>query len=431
MPLLILAFIVPAAHAAEYPDLGVQVHTVADNLSVPWSIDWLPGGDALFTERGGSLRMISGGELLDDPVLSLGVGGVEGGLLGVAVDPDHEDNGYVYLYYTHSDLLSTSNKLVRYELAGGQITEDRVLLEEIPGGPFHDGGRIQFGPDGKLYVTTGDAGDPDLSQDVDSLAGKILRINPDGTIPDDNPWPGSPAYSIGHRNPQGLDWDGDGNLVATDHGPSGWRGSAHDEINVISPGSNHGWPDVIGDEMIDGAQGPILHTGDDTWAPSGAEFYDGDGIPQWTGKYFVATLRGGHLHMLDLDPADHAVISHERLFQGEFGRLRDVQTGPDGYLYLLTSNRDGRGSPAADDDRILRIVPLDAIGSFADCVAAGNEVTESDPRQCRADGVTFVEDAIQGGPPGDDMPLVVLVTAVIIASAASGAVLAYRRLASG
>ena len=256
-----------------------------------------------------------------------------------------------------------------------------------------NGGRIQFGPDGKLYITTGDAGNPDLSQDLNSLGGKILRINSDGTIPDDNPWKNSPVYSLGHRNPQGLDWDESGKLVATEHGPSGLRGIAHDEINLIIPGKNYGWPDVIGDETKEGFQNPLLHSGDDTWAPSGAEFYEGDKIPQWTGKYFVATLRGNHLHLIDLDLDNTKVLSHEKLFENDFGRLRDVATGPDGFLYLLTSNNDGRGLPQHNDDRILRIVPIEMkINNFDDCVAAGNLITGSHPRQCQTqDGNHYVE----------------------------------------
>ena len=335
---------------------GIKVETVAENLSIPWSIDWLPDGTILFTERIGNLRAIENG-IVQEPLLTLGVSGEEGGMLGVAVDPEFEENNFIYLYYTYNEFVSTFNKLVRYQLVDGIVTEDKVLMDKIPGGPYHDGGRIQFGPDGYLYITTGDAGDATLSQNLNSLAGKILRINSDGTIPEDNPWEDSPVYSIGHRNPQGIDWDESGNLVATEHGPSGWRGVARDEINVITPGTNYGWPDVIGDESKDGLENPILHTGDDTWAPSGAEFYDGDKIPQWAGKYFVATLRGTHLHMIDFDLENNVVISDEKLFQDEFGTLRDVQTGPDGYLYILTSNQDGRGSPSSNDDRILRIVP--------------------------------------------------------------------------
>ena len=216
--IIVCGLFIPTAFAQEYPEFGVKVETVAENLTIPWSIDWTPDGMILFTERNGNLRAIQNGQLLQEPLLSLGVGGVEGGLLGVAVDPNYSENNYIYLYYTYNEFLSTSNKLVRYQIVDGIVNEDKVLIERIPGGPFHDGGRIQFGPDGKLYVTTGEAGNPELSQDLNSLGGKILRINSDGTIPDDNPWKNSPIYSIGHRNPQGIDWDDSGNLIATEHG---------------------------------------------------------------------------------------------------------------------------------------------------------------------------------------------------------------------
>jgi len=388
----ILFFVIPLAYAQDYPEYGVSVETVADNLRIPWSIDWTPDGTILFSERDGHLRAIQNGELLEEPLLSLNVGGIEGGMLGIAVDPNFEENNYIYIYYTYNEFLTTTNKLVRFQLVDQTLNEDKVLLDGIPGGPFHDGGRIKFGPDGKLYITTGEAANPGLAQDLNSLGGKILRINSDGTIPQDNPFSDSPIYSIGHRNPQGIDWDESGNLVATEHGPSGWRGVAHDEINVIIPGSNYGWPDIIGDETQDGLVNPILHTGQDTWAPSGAEFYYGDKFPDWNGKYFVATLRGNHLHLIDFDLKNNLVLSDERLFQGEFGRLRDVQTGPDGFLYILTSNHDGRGDPKTNDDKILRIIPLDVIDSFKDCIESGYDIIESHPRQCiMDDGKYFVE----------------------------------------
>jgi len=383
---------IPFVFAQEYPDLGVKVETFADNLDIPWSIAWTSDGTIFFTERSGNLRVIQDGVVLDKPILSLDVGGVEGGLLGIALDPNYSENHFIYLYYTYNDFISTKNKVVRYVESNLSLSEDKVLIENIPGGPFHDGGRIKFGPDGKLYITTGDSGNADLSQDKNSVAGKILRINSDGSIPEDNPFSDSTIFSYGHRNPQGLDWDEFGNLVATEHGPSGWHGVAHDEINVIVPGENYGWPDIIGSETMDGLVTPILNTGDDTWAPSGAEFYDGDKIPQWTGKYFVATLRGNHLHMIDFDLEKNKVKSNKKLFDGDFGRLRDVATGPDGYLYVLTSNQDGRGAPEINDDRILRIVPLNDINNFEDCVEAGNPIMESYPRQCRANEETYVED---------------------------------------
>ena len=350
-----------------------------------------------YSLKDGHLRIIKDGQLLEDPLLSLRVGGVEGGMLGIAVDPKYSKNNYIYLYYTYNEFLSTSNKLVRYQLSDEILMEDKVLLEGIPGGPFHDGGRIQFGPDGKLYVTTGEAGNPGLSQDLNSLGGKILRINSDGTIPKDNPWDNSPIYSIGHRNPQGIDWDINGNMVSTEHGPSGLRGIAHDEINVITPGTNYGWPDMIGDETSKDLQNPIFHTGEDTWAPSGAEFYNGDKFPDWKGKYFVATLKGSHLHIIDFDLQNNVILSEEKLFQDEFGRLRDVQTGPDGFLYILTSNQDGRGTPKINDDRILKIMPLNyGIDNFEKCIADNNPIIESQPRQCTSkNGEKFVESILK------------------------------------
>ena len=357
---IIILSLIPIAFAQEYPELGVSVQVVVDNLTIPWSIDWISDDVILFTERDGNLRMIENGKLLEKPLLSLDVAGVEGGMLGVAVDPNYSENNFIYLYYTYDEFFVTTNKLVKYQLVNETLIQNKVLLDGIPGGPFHDGGRIQFGPDGKLYITTGDAGNPDLSQDLDSLAGKILRINSDGTIPKDNPWENSPIYSIGHRNPQGMDWDNSGNLIATEHGPSGWRGIGHDEINLIIPGANYGWPDIIGDETKDNLQNPILHTSQDAWAPSGAEFYYGKQIPQWNEKYFVATLRGNHLHMIEFDSQYNSIVSHEELFKDQFGRIRDVQTGPDEFLYLLTSNQDGRGAPKFNDDKILRIVPINS-----------------------------------------------------------------------
>ncbi len=379
---------IPFVLAQEYPDLGVKVETIAENLEIPWSIVWDPEGIIFFTERNGNVRIIQDGIVSEKPILSLDVSGGEGGLLGMTLDPNYSENHYIYLYYSYSNFLSTENRVVRFVESNLTLSEEKVLIDKIPGGPFHDGGRIQFGPDGKLYITTGDTGDKNLAQDKNSVAGKILRINSDGSVPEDNPFSGSPIYSYGHRNPQGLDWDESDNLVATEHGPR-----QHDEINVIVPGANYGWPDIIGDETMEGLVTPILDTGDDTWAPSGAEFYDGNKIPQWTGKFFVATLRGNHLHMIDFDLEKNKVLSHQKLFTGDFGRLRDVATGPDGYLYFLTSNQDGRGSPEINDDRILRIVPLNEINSFEDCISAGNPVMESYPRQCRTvDGQTFVEE---------------------------------------
>jgi len=347
-----LSLLLSVAQAQKFDEYDVVVETVAENLEIPWEIAFAPDGKIFFTERPGKLRVIEEGKLNPEPVISIDVSRGEGGLLGLALDPNFKENHYLYLHFTYSEFLSTFNKVVRFTEKDSQLSDEMVLIDQIPGGPFHDGGRIKFGPDDKLYITTGDSGNANLAQDLNSLAGKILRINRDGSIPDDNPFKNSPIFSYGHRNPQGLDWHPTSKiLVASEHGSS-----AHDEINVVEAGKNYGWPMIVGDEKGPEFENAILHTGDETWAPSGATFYTSDNIPKWKGKYFIATLRGNHLRMLDLDIEKNQVISSESLFSNTFGRLRDASMGPDGNLYLLTSNRDGRGSPAENDDRILRII---------------------------------------------------------------------------
>ncbi|HXV66190.1 MAG TPA: PQQ-dependent sugar dehydrogenase [Nitrosopumilaceae archaeon] len=348
-----------SAYGQEFENYNVKVITVAENLEIPWEIAFAPDDRIFFTERVGKLRVIENGQLVQKPIATINVGTVEGGLLGLALDPSFEENHFIYLYYTYVEFPYTYNKVVRFTEKNNSLADEFIVVDKIPGAAVHDGGRLKFGPDEKLYITTGDAGNSNSAQDLNSLAGKILRINPDGTIPFDNPFEDSMIFSYGHRNPQGLDWDPvTGKLIATEHGPTGERGFAHDEINVVESGKNYGWPKVIGGESDPNFVNPIIHTGDNTWAPSGATFYDSKNIPEWTNKYFVATLRGNHLRMLDLNIEENKVVSSEALFSNSFGRLRDASMGPDGNLYLLTSNRDGRGSPAENDDRILKIIPI-------------------------------------------------------------------------
>jgi glucose/arabinose dehydrogenase len=222
------------------------------------------------------------------------------------------------------------------------LSERTVILADIPGAQFHDGGRMAFGPDGLLYITTGDAGNGANAQDRNSLAGKILRLKDDGSIPSDNPF-----GTLGHRNPQGLAWDDAGRLWATEHGRSGAR-SGFDEINLIEAGKNYGWPDSEGDETADGVIAPVRHSGASaTWAPAGAAFFDG--------SIFFTGLRGEALYEARLH--EREIESFTAHFAGEFGRLRAAVLGPDGFLYITTSNTDGRGRPRSDDDKIIKVDP--------------------------------------------------------------------------
>ncbi len=319
-----------------------RVETVATGLEVPWDIAFLPDGRALVTERPGRVRLLdAGGELRGEPVARIDVAAQgEGGLLGLALDPQFEDNRFVYLYLTAADGM----RLARYRFEDGRLSEDAVILGEIQAGPIHDSGRIAFGPDERLYIATGDAGRPQLAQDPDSRNGKFLRMTPEQYRGDGGE---AEIFSLGHRNPQGLDWEpGSGRLVATEHGPTG-----DDEINAIREGRNYGWPRVTGADHGDFAAPLVVYR--ETIAPSGATFVTQPGSA-WTGDLLVAALRGEQLRRVALEgDGDRG----EPLFEGRFGRLRTVAEAPDGSLYVLTSNRDGRGDPVAEDDRILRIVP--------------------------------------------------------------------------
>jgi aldose sugar dehydrogenase len=318
---------------------GGSVDVVAEGLEVPWEIAFMPDGRALVTERPGRIRMFDGA-LEDDPVAEVAVSNQgEGGLLGLALDPDFAANGLVYLYFT----TPAAMKLERWQFTGDTLRREADLIDgTIQAGTVHDSGRIAFGPDDDLYVATGEAGQPELAQDPDSLNGKYLRLTPEQ-------YHGGPSVpeivSLGHRNPQGFDWEpGTDRLISTEHGPSGGDGpQGFDEINAIAEGNNYGWPEVYGEDHRDFTA--PLKVYEDAIAPSGATFSEGD--------FYFATLRGEALHRLRLD--GDRVVSDETFLDGEYGRLRTVVEGPDGALYVLTSNRDGRGDPADSDDRILRV----------------------------------------------------------------------------
>jgi glucose/arabinose dehydrogenase len=347
----------PTAPAAEVftTNDGVRftVEPVVTNLEIPWSMAFAPDGRLFVTERPGRVRIIDIATRSSELALTLDDVYREGeaGLLGLALDPQFAQTRFVYLYYSARAGSGAVNRVVRYREAGARLGERVVLLDGIPAAQIHDGGRIRFGPDGLLYVTAGDAANTNLAQDVGSLAGKILRITRDGTTPRENPF-GSPIYSYGHRNPQGLDWHpATGALWAVEHGNVG-----NDEVNVINAGANYGWPRIEGSQTMAGMQTPVTFY-NPAIAPSGTSFYRGDRFPRFVNNVFTGTLRGTHLLRLIPDGSAPRIASQEVLLNGRFGRLRDVVSGPDGLLYLCTNNRDGRGSPIATDDRILRIVP--------------------------------------------------------------------------
>ena len=329
------------------------VDAVVTNLEVPWSMVFAPDGRLFVTERPGRVRIIDVSRQTSELALSMDDVFAQGeaGLLGLALDPQFAQTGFVYLYYSARTSGNAVNRVVRYREAGSRLAERAVLLDGIPAAQIHDGGRIRFGPDGLLYVTVGDAANTGLAQDLGSLAGKILRINRDGTTPRENPF-SSPVYSYGHRNPQGLDWHpATGQLWAVEHGNVG-----NDEVNAIDAGANYGWPRIEGAQTMAGMRTPLTFF-NPAIAPSGTSFYRGDRFPRFVNNVFTATLRGTHLLRLVPDGSTPRIASQEVLLNGRFGRLRDVVSGPDGFLYLATNNRDGRGSVAATDDRILRIAP--------------------------------------------------------------------------
>ena len=304
------------------PALGkarLQVSVVAHNLDTVWALAWDSSGKLWYTERPGRLTRLG-----DAPRTIAGVEERgEAGLMGLEIDRQNR----IYLMYTASD----GNRIVRLNADGSQT----VLVKGIRAASIHDGGRLRFGPDGMLYATTGDAGDGDLARpNSGTLNGRILRIDPNtGRYS---------VFSTGHRNPQGLCFAPDGRLFSTEHGPD--RG---DEINIITQGSDGGWPDTTGNG---------IHNYTPTIAPAGCTFYPGDLIPQWKGSLLFVTLKDNSLRRLTFN-SDGKVAGEEVLYKGEFGRLRDVRVGPDGAVYLATSNRDGRGNPGPDDDRILKLAP--------------------------------------------------------------------------
>ena len=339
------------------------ITTLASGLDTPWDLAWGPDSLIWVSERGGRISRV-------DPVSGRRsvVGAIavrqsgEGGLMGIAFHPDFAHEPYLYATHTYAgDAGTTMNRLVRMRWDGNSLGAPTVLLDRIPGGGIHNGSRIAVGPDKMLYVTAGDAGSSGNAQNRSSLGGKIFRLTPDGRAAPDNPF-GDVVWSYGHRNPQGLVFHPTtGVLYSTEHGPSD-----NDEVNIIRRGGNYGWPDVhgkcdddIGPERVFCASQSVvepLMTWTPTIAPTGADFYMSTRIPGWRGSLLFTALSGS-LYRATLSSDGKQIAGIEKLLTGRFGRLRDVLVAPNGDVYIATSNRDGRGSPIADDDRILRLAP--------------------------------------------------------------------------
>ncbi len=343
---------------------GLSVTTLASDFDTIWDLAWAPDNTIWVTERGGRISRV-------DPVsgASIRMGNVavtesgEGGLMGLAFHPDFASGQpWVYVAHTYSASGGIRNRVVRMRVSGTSLGAPEVLIDNLPGSSIHNGARLAIGPDRLLYVTMGDASNTGLPQDKTALGGKVLRLTLTGAPAPGNPF-GNAVFSYGHRNPQGLVFLPNGALYATEHGSGD-----NDEVNRLDAGRNYGWPDVRG--ACDGDAGPNeipfcqannvvppLATWTPTIAPSGLDYYGGTLIAPWTGSLLFTTLKGSALHRLVLSGDGRSISARETLFEGTYGRLRDVLVAPDGSVYLGTSNRDGRGSPHSGDDRILRIRP--------------------------------------------------------------------------
>jgi glucose/arabinose dehydrogenase len=316
-----------------------EIKVIAENLNIPWDLEFINNDTFLVTERSGSIKLFQNNDLKKEiPIADVNEIG-EGGLLGLTLHPKFNENNFLYLYKTTRSGNQNINVVERYTFKDESLSEKRVIVNNIPGASTHNGGRIDFGPDNFLYITTGDAQDTSLSQNTNSLAGKILRVTEDGSRPNDNPF-NNAVYSYGHRNPQGITWDKDGNLWATEHGPS-----TKDELNLIEKGQNYGWPTITGVESRNGMVTPKINSGTDTWAPSGIMYLEN--------KLLFAGLRGNAIFEISLN--DKEATLKKAHFKGDYGRIRFIKTGPDGFIYFGTNNRDGRGQPKDGDDKIIRL----------------------------------------------------------------------------
>ncbi|MCI0716796.1 MAG: PQQ-dependent sugar dehydrogenase [Chlorobi bacterium] len=351
----------PKEQEVESKSSGYKIEAFVRNLEVPWSIVFTSADRILINERPGRLRVVENVNLNAKPVKEFSdvSSGSEEGLMGLAPDPDYENNKLIYLSYAYEKEGDLTVKVVRFKDNGTSLTDEKVIFDNIPAARFHAGCRLRFGPDKKLYITTGDAGERKFAQDLGKLHGKILRINSDGSVPEDNPFPNSPVWTYGHRNPQGIDWyPGTDILWETEHGPSGFDGpGGGDEVNLIVKGKNYGWPIVSHNDNKEGLVAPVF-VFTPAEAPASGMFYKSGKIAEWKNNFFFGCLRGNGIIRIVVDVKDPSKgLSYEK-FATSYGRIRDIAEGPDGYIYFSSSNLDGRGNPKDGDDKIYRIIPL-------------------------------------------------------------------------
>lgn len=340
--------------------VAYKIEVVAQDLFVPWSMVFTSPERMLFTERNGQVHAMVNGVVQDQPLFTaspLSTGG-EQGLMGMALHPEYETNKFVYLGYAYPANGGIEVRVDRLVDKGTKLTFEKQIIGNIPAASNHAGTRIRFGPDGKLYISTGDAQERAKAQDKGFLGGKILRLNDDGSTPSDNPASNSRVYSLGHRNPQGFDWHPvTRDMWETEHGPSVFDGPAGgDEVNLIVAGGNYGWPEVSHDKTDPRFESPkIVYT--PAVAPASGMFYSGKMFPQFKNNFFFGGLRGEGIWRVVIDEKNPSQVAfHEKMPDINLGRIRDIAEGQDGSIYFSTSNQDGRGNPNAGDDKIYRIV---------------------------------------------------------------------------
>jgi glucose/arabinose dehydrogenase len=335
-----------------------KIEAFAKDLEVPWSIVFTSDNRILVNERPGKLRVIENDKLLEAPLKTFDEvsNNSEEGLMGLAIDPDYSSNKLIYISYAYKTSGEMQVKVVRFKDNGNSISDEKVILDNLPAAQYHAGCRLKFGPDKKLYITTGDAGERKFAQDLNKFHGKILRINSDGTIPADNPFANSPVWSYGHRNPQGIDWlPGTDIMWETEHGPSGFDGpGGGDEVNVIQKGMNYGWPEVSHTDSKEGMISPIL-VFTPAEAPASGMFYRSGKIAEFKDCFLFGCLRGNGIIVVKIDPNDRTKALSFSKIATEYGRIRDITEGPDGFIYFSSSNKDGRGKIQNGDDKIYRI----------------------------------------------------------------------------